>query len=447
MILYLLSSSLCLLAAFGFYKGWLENERMPRFKRAYLLGSLFFSLLAPVLPLDFSLHPEQASTLVGRGITGLQTLTELPAKSASPAPDGVEVPFWWWLYGSVTAVMLLRFGRNLYLLGRQIATNPRQAYGGATLVLLPEATLPYTFLHYLFVSETAYRRGEIEPELFTHELAHVRQRHSLDVLLIEFLRCLAPFHPVLGWMKQAMQLNHEFLADEAVNKTHDARTQYQQLLLSKLTLTPGMALSSTFSFGTTKQRFLMMTKTTSRPKAGLLSTAAAFLFGGMLLLLGIRTAAQTPQTPPRVKAVQPRPSSETDVQKMERLYGDKLVALPGVNVERKKFSELSAQEKPWVRLIPPLPRQRPTEAQLSDWKNSRKFGLWIDGKRVPNSRLNDFRPADFDNYSVSKLEKNAINYGKHYFQVDLMTQAAYTAYRKEREQSPFLVLVPPTKTR
>jgi hypothetical protein len=66
--------------------------------------------------------------------------------------------------------------------------------------------------------------------------------------------------------------------------------------------------------------------------------------------------------------------------------------------------------------------------------------VWIDEKRVPNSRLNEYTAQDFGSYFVSKLEKNAINYGKHYFQIDLMTQPAYEKYLVENAKNPLLVL-------
>ncbi|MCY7352623.1 MAG: hypothetical protein LH606_18525 [Cytophagaceae bacterium] len=82
----------------------------------------------------------------------------------------------------------------------------------------------------------------------------------------------------------------------------------------------------------------------------------------------------------------------------------------------------------------------PTDTQLSDWKNAKKYGIWIDDKRISNDRLNNYAAQDFGSYFSSKLEKNAINYGKHYFRIDLMTKPAYEQYLKENAESPLLML-------
>ena len=80
---------------------------------------------------------------------------------------------------------------------------------------------------------------------------------------------------------------------------------------------------------------------------------------------------------------------------------------------------------------PPLPRVVPTQAQIESWKNGKIYGLWINNKRVSNSDLNNYQNTDFAQVFVSKLGKNTVNYGKHYYQVDLMTKAEYETYYKK----------------
>ena len=77
-----------------------------------------------------------------------------------------------------------------------------------------------------------------------------------------------------------------------------------------------------------------------------------------------------------------------------------------------------------VPLGPPA-KKHPTAAQLQAWTDAAKYGIWIDDKRVDNSELQKYQSSDFDLYYESKLTKNAINYGKHYYQVDLCTAPYY----------------------
>jgi N-acetylmuramoyl-L-alanine amidase len=70
-------------------------------------------------------------------------------------------------------------------------------------------------------------------------------------------------------------------------------------------------------------------------------------------------------------------------------------------------------------------KKSPTAEQLKSWMDAKTYGVWIDEKRIDNGSLAKYKPSEFRFYSVSRLEKNATNYGKHYYQVDLMTHKYY----------------------
>ena len=64
------------------------------------------------------------------------------------------------------------------------------------------------------------------------------------------------------------------------------------------------------------------------------------------------------------------------------------------------------------KLAPPLPKitykkKTPTKAQFNSWKNNQKSALWIDGKVVDNSVLNNYKNTDFSYFSGSFVHKNA----------------------------------------
>lgn len=453
MTAYLLKSSLSLLLALVLYKVVLENERLPMFKRFYLLGSLLFSAVVPLISVEVAPSVAVLASVSPEPVFVQELppapLPALPAAMPPPAPKAAAPPYWLLLYGLVTAVLVGRFGRNLYRLVRQITTHPKQAFRGATLVRLPTGNLPYTFLHYLFVPEAAYQRGEIEEELFTHELAHIRQRHSLDVLLIEGLLCLAWFNPLLYWCRHAMQLNHEFLADEAVNGSHRNVPQYQRLLLSKLTPAPLPLLASTLTFQTTKQRLLMMTKHTSRRTVWLAGTFSGLLVGISVFLFGTTAAQVAPPAPKAsVPAKQQRPVATTEIQRpatttksdtLLQRYGDKLVLLP--NSQQKKYADLTTEERKWVWVAPLSPRRTPTEAQWADWHNPHRFGIWLDGKRLRGNALNAYQRTDIVAFSGSYVYKNARQPEGYLYQMDLITEKGYAKEVRERKESPFMVLM------
>jgi hypothetical protein len=82
----------------------------------------------------------------------------------------------------------------------------------------------------------------------------------------------------------------------------------------------------------------------------------------------------------------------------------------------------------------------PTQAQLKAWLNSKIYGVWIGNRRIKNDELKNYKPSDFSYVNVSPLTKTAKNYGKHYYQVNLMTNGEFEQKTKEWEAEPAFML-------
>lgn len=444
----MVESGLSLLVLLGLYKLLLENQPMHRLKRVYLLGTLLVSLTAPLITIDVPVGTLPVVMMSSQSsdyqYVDLRDRVELMTANV-PEP----VNYWLWLYAAGTSLMLIRFGRNLYRLTRQIADNPTEPFRGATLVRLPGAAfgagMPYTFLHYLFVPDVAYKRGEIEGELFTHELAHIRQHHSLDVLLVELVLCFGWFNPLFFWLKRAMQLNHEFLADAAVNTAFGNVPIYQSLLVSKLTPNaPRLSLTSTLTFQTTKQRLFMMTKHASPVRTWLAGTGSALILGTLTVLLSTRTVAQQP-IPAISKVAKQQPAQQPDVADMERQFGDKLVneavKLGTKRPVLRRFSQLTPEEKTRVIVLRPNSRKTPTEREWKDFSNPKKYGVWVNGKRRRDNPFARIKRTDIVSYSYSYVHKNARQPEGYLYQLDMDTEEGYQRTLQDWEENPWLTLV------
>jgi hypothetical protein len=448
MILYVIKSILILSVLATFYKLALEKETIHRFKRVYLLASVLLSLIGPLLSFEIQseIVPVTPSSFVVpqfERALGDSSVDVVQTHPSDTWPDLLPL-----LYGVVTAVLLLRLSRNLLSISRRIPQNPSQRHAEATVILLPDATRPHTFLHYLFVSREDYERQHIEPELFTHELTHIRQKHSLDILFVELVSCFCWFNPALFVVRRAIRLNHEFLADESVNAVYQDVVSYQQLLLSKLTPTTTVSLTSAFTFQTAKQRLIMMTKCTSSLRAGFYVGTAALLFLSLTLGAGLRSVAQITNPVLGKPAVTSKNvSTSPDSMSLEQRYSDKLVMTwPKSNGNRPRklvmtrFSDLSEAEKKKVIFIPPYAPKTPTNEQFEDWKNPKRFGIWLDGKHIKNSDLNKYKPSDIASFSGSYIHKNARQPQGYLYQFGLMTHKEYERYLKEQTESPFLLV-------
>ncbi|WP_330442655.1 M56 family metallopeptidase [Flavobacterium sp. C4GT6] len=254
---FLIKSAISMAVLLMVYKLFLEKEKMHLFNRIYLLTSLVFSICVPFISI-----PSIAN--YSKNINELPQIA-LDEIIITRESAGFDIQFWLILiYTSITLLLVIRFIKNILSFVSKIKSNKKIKYKTATLVLLPYNTLPHTFLEYIFISKDDHNKNAIEKDLYTHELAHVNQMHTMDILLIEMFKTLFWFNPVLYFYKKSIQLNHEFLADDAVINNNKNTTGYQNLLLKMASGSHTVALASNINFSITKKRFVMMTKTTPR---------------------------------------------------------------------------------------------------------------------------------------------------------------------------------------
>jgi len=289
MINYLLKSGILLLVFYAVYKLWLENEKMFRFNRAYLLLSLVFSFVIPLQLI--SVRPLLGNTLSVIQLDGVVIRTSNVVLNRDNS-EQIITSVLSIIYLIVACLFLVRFIVNLYSFYKKIKSNNRKVLDNVKVVLIEEATLPHSFWKSIFINKEEFETGKIPLELIAHEKAHLQQKHTLDILFIEVLQIVFWFNPLLVLFKKAIKLNHEFLADEAVNKQFDSVTAYQKLLLNFASNKNTIALASNLNYLITKKRLIMMTKKESRFKMIFKVLMVSFVCVMSLFVFSSETIAQ-----------------------------------------------------------------------------------------------------------------------------------------------------------
>jgi beta-lactamase regulating signal transducer with metallopeptidase domain len=342
MIDFLLKSTISLCVLLAVYHLVLEKEKIHKFNRFYLLFCLLFSFTIPFITIE-----------VIQEITN-PMLAQNSSRNAEETIDVLkeETNYWliaiWTMYLIMTSIFLFRFVRNIIKLNVKTKSNPAISYKGARLILLKEKTLPYTFLNTIFINQEDYHNRKIEAELYTHELIHVTQRHTLDILLVETLKVLFWFNPIFIFYRKAIQLNHEFLADEKVVKSHNNVSFYQNLLISKANIHPAYNLASNLNYSVTKKRLIMMTRTTSTTRAMLKKTILIPVLSILIFFVCVKTVAQERRITNSTEQQNPITGMEKYFENTVFKFQDK----KGNIIDQKRFSELSSEDK---KNIPPPP--------------------------------------------------------------------------------------------
>lgn len=289
MINYLLKSGMLLLVFYAVYKLLLQNEKMFRFNRVYLLGSLIFSFIIPLQL--FSVQPlfsDVVSTIQLDGIV-IQASKRVSASINYSQLFGLAL---WFVYSMVIFILGVRFFKNLYALYKTSLNNEYHIIENQKIVLLQETILPHSFWNTIFINKLDFENGKISTELIAHEKAHLIQKHSLDILFVAVLKIVFWFNPLLFLFEKAIKLNHEFLADEAVNRQFEEISNYQKMLLDIALDKTTVALASTINYLITKKRFVMMTKKESPITVSLKVFGVGIVFVVSLFIFSSEAVAQ-----------------------------------------------------------------------------------------------------------------------------------------------------------
>ncbi len=286
MIPYLLKVSLCWVVFYLLYFTLFSKTTFFRWNRAYLLGSLLLGFLLPTVDLSF-LAPTvplagaaQEPYLLPAVQVGWSTLEARTLEAVTvTAGKPLNWPLTIYLAGAGTALLL--FLKSLLYLGKLYRHGEKRRWKGRTVVLTDQIASPFSFLHFIFWDSRTPLTAPGTQDMFAHEDAHIRQGHTLDVLITEICQIVFWFNPFIHLYRTSLRNVHEYLADAAVlNQTSVGR--YGRLLLGLGDqLTAPIPVANHFFHSQLKKRIVMMTKQPSQLSAawryGLLLPIAFFL--------------------------------------------------------------------------------------------------------------------------------------------------------------------------
>lgn len=339
---YWLKANLFLLLFYGCYALLLRRHTFLALNRLYLMGSLVLALVLPLIhipglafpwPWESNMPEYTAVSVDAITVVGTVTETEVPL-----LPDWPMLGVW--VFALVAAGLLIRTGWRTYALLRLIRQWPAQAYSDHTLVLPDNAQTPtFSFFRYLVLNPDDAQAEAIRQ----HELVHIRQKHSLDVLLLEILQALCWPNPALFGYHHAIRQVHEYLADRDVtDQTPAHRDAYARFLVNYTFHLPSDSLAHSFGpdrpdSPTLKQRIQMLYQQHTRRRA---LWKYALVLPLATALLAMTNEPETPVVDSNVGIAIETPrevfNASTDRQILVRVTGvvrdQSRKPLPGANV-------------------------------------------------------------------------------------------------------------------
>ena len=256
-IVYSLKVSVFLIAFYLMFKSLMSRETLHRANRYLILGSIVLSFVLPLWHITLnSTNSAAGGQTIAQSVVMLQ---EVIVGGGAPSQT------FDWRVLAVAAfytgigICLLRMIISIMGVLRVIRRGERQTLpDGTVLVITDDEQAPFSWIKYIIINRKDH--DENLQEILTHERAHIRCRHSIDVLVCDVFCCLQWFNPAMWLLRRELCAVHEYEADKAVLDSGINAKQYQILLIKKAAGGKWYSIANSFNHSKLKYRITMMSR-------------------------------------------------------------------------------------------------------------------------------------------------------------------------------------------
>ncbi len=275
---YIINVAVILVACLAFYKLLLHRETFYKVNRYMLITCLAISFALPLLqvPAQFSLRKPSVvnteSSPDSYRVVSSETATPVIKQDAPTSDKGnnlaqsssakfsfAQFMNWlFWIYWFGVFIFAASFLFQLILLLWRAYRNPVIIDGAYRIVEDTGDKAPCSFGNTIFINPEKYD-WETYSQILLHEKIHIRQRHTIDIVIAELLLIFQWFNPFAWIYRREIESNLEFLTDDQLMQQKEVDKQRYQLSLVQVSA-PHFPLSLTTNYNQSilKKRIAMM---------------------------------------------------------------------------------------------------------------------------------------------------------------------------------------------
>jgi len=270
-LLFLLKSTISISLLYLFFRLLIRKEAFFKLSRMTLIFIVFASTIIPFITLPQSIHPVlpitiapifQNNTIIDESV---QT-KEVPAAIFSSVSSSEKIHpivisiksivIFIYLAGVIISFLLFVYsiGSVLLLFRKSRKTD----LNGIHLMIVNEDITAFSFRRFILISQFDYDTNS--EAILTHEFSHIRQGHFYDLMLMELVKIIYWFNPLVYRMDSDLKEIHEFQADEHTLNSGIDTTKYQLLIIQKCVGHQQFALANSFNHCQIKNRINLIRK-------------------------------------------------------------------------------------------------------------------------------------------------------------------------------------------
>ena len=302
----------------------LRKETFFNYNRAYLLSTSIISLVLPFIRFPKlrevttkDLVIQLPEVFIGEPLITQQDIVVV--EQSGIILEQLSIPLWQIIaivgIGIATLIFISKILKIFWLKFK----NPKQWEGNILVVELSNSTAAFSFFRIIFLGEqisTSQKNA-----IYKHEMVHVKQWHSLDLLFFEILRIVLWFNPLVYIYQIRIKELHEFIADAKAVKQNGKKAYYQSLLNQIFNVNSISFTNTFYKKSLIKKRIAMLQKSKSSQIRTLKYALLLPLIFGMVIYTSTEVMAQ--QSSSKTLNVQQEQNEEPIIKK----YYNELIAM------------------------------------------------------------------------------------------------------------------------
>lgn len=262
-LIYILKSGLYLTLLYGFFLLAMRKAPFFRLNRWMLVTGTVVCMLLPFCPVRV-----EETGVVQMPVQSLSHWLEEAPETDSLRMEASSLPrktmeketvsfgrILTFIYMAGMMACLLLTCRSIRRMYRLIDAYPLRWMDGFWLVVVPALVPSFSWHRYMVIGKEDLR---CHPSVVAHEEAHLRKRHSWDMMLFSLVSILHWYNPLVWMVKKELRQIHEYEADREVIRQGFDVTEYQLLLVQKAVGHKLYSMANGFHSHKLKKRIAMM---------------------------------------------------------------------------------------------------------------------------------------------------------------------------------------------
>ena len=249
------------------YELFLKKETFFTYNRIYLLVTPILALVLPALhfPVLQAAVPAEALVRLPEVFIGDQIAAGATSNSIDFSSEATSLNWLWIVYGSGIFFSFLLFLKKYAALKGLFKNTVISESEEFQIIRVTESDVACTFFNTIFLGDQL-KEEEVE-QILSHEMVHVKQRHTLDLLFFEIQKIIFWFNPLIYIYQSRISVLHEYIADAGVVKNVEKQDYFQQLLNSAFSTKDISFVNQFFNHSIIKKRIVMLQKSRSKTVA------------------------------------------------------------------------------------------------------------------------------------------------------------------------------------